>query len=81
MSAFGFPPPQPARRASSSGRAVHDHENRNPACPVDEVVDEVEQALVGPVQVFEDEHERPLLGERLEEAPPGRERLGPMVAA
>jgi hypothetical protein len=31
--------------------------------------------FVCPVQVLEHEHRRPLLGERLEEATPGRERL------
>ena len=52
-----------------------------PRRPVDEVVDEVEQAVVGPVQILEDEDERALLGERLEEPPPGRERLRLPVAA
>ena len=58
-----------------------DDEERDAAQPVDELVDEVEQALVGPVQVLEHEHERPLLGERLEEAPPGGEGLSAAVAA
>ena len=58
-----------------------DDEQRDAAQPVDELVDEVEQAVVGPVQVLEDEHERPLLGERLEEAPPGGERLAAAVSA
>src|SRR5919106_4077534 len=49
--------------------------------PVDQVVDEVEQAVVGPVQVLEDEHERPLLAERLEEPPPGGEGLSSAIAA
>ena len=35
-----------------------DDEQRHAAGPVDEVVDEVEQAVVGPVEVLEDEHER-----------------------
>lgn len=33
------------------------------------------------MQILEDEHERPLVGERLEEAPPGGERLVTPVAA
>ena len=45
------------------------------------MVDEVEQALVGPVQVLEHEHEWALLGDRFEEATPGGERLRPMVAS
>ena len=39
------------------------------------MVDEIEKPLVGPVQVFEDEHGRTPVGHRLDEAPPGRERL------
>ena len=58
-----------------------DDEQRHAGRPVDEVVDEVEQAVVGPVQILEDEHERALLGERLEEAAPGGERLVAAVAA
>ena len=74
-------PSAPARAAREQLRpSSADHENRNPAGPIHEVVDEVEQALVGPVQVFEDEDERPLLGECLEEAPPRCKSLGPMVA-
>ena len=57
-SAFGFPPPQPARRSSSSGRAVASDEQRHVAHPVDELVDEVEQRVVGPVQILEHEHRR-----------------------
>ena len=81
VSEFCLPPPQPGRRARSSGRAVHDDEERDGRGPVDEVVDEVEQALVGPVEVLEDEHERPLVGETLEEPPPGCESLVPAIAA
>ena len=58
-----------------------DDEQRDAAQPVDELVDEVEQAVVGPVEVFEHEHERALLGECLEESPPGGEGLAAAVAA
>ena len=58
-----------------------DDEQRHPGRPVDQVVDEVEQVVVGPVQVLEDQHQRPLLGELLEEAPPRGEGLVPHVAA
>ena len=57
-----------------------DDEQRHAGRPVGQVVDEVEQAVVGPVQILEHEHERPLLGQRLEQAPPGRERLVAAVA-
>jgi hypothetical protein len=39
------------------------------------MIDEVEQALVRPVQVLEDEDERAPVGESLEEAAPGGEAL------
>ena len=52
-----------------------DDEQRHVARPVDEVVDEVEQAVVRPMEILEDEDEWALVGERLEEAPPGSERL------
>ena len=81
VGAFSLPPPQPGRRSSSSGRAVQTTSSGTSVDPVDEVVDEVEQAVVRPVEVLEDEHERALLGERLEEAPPGRERLSRAVLA
>jgi hypothetical protein len=42
------------------------------------VVDEVEERVVGPVQVLEDDDERAVLGELLEEAPPRCERLAPL---
>jgi hypothetical protein len=45
------------------------------------MVDEVEQAVVGPVQVLEDEDERALLGQALEEATPGSEGLGPALTS
>ena len=57
-----------------------DDEQRHAGRPVGEVVDEVEQAVVGPVQILEDEHQRPLLGQRLEQAAPRRERLVAAVA-
>ncbi len=56
-------------------------EERDAAGPLDEVVDEIEQAVVRPLQVVEDEDERPSLRERLEELPPRCEDLGPPVAA
>jgi hypothetical protein len=52
-----------------------DDEQRDAADPVDEMLDEVQQPLVGPLHVLEDEHERALLREGLEEASPRRERF------
>ena len=58
-----------------------DDQQRHGDRPVGEVVDEVEQPVVGPVQVLEDQHGRPHLAERLEEAPPRREALLSLAAA
>jgi len=75
-------PATPARTALEQlrPRAAND-EQRDSAQPVDELVDEVEQALVGPVEVLENEHERPLLRQRLQKPPPCCERLTAAVAA
>jgi len=43
--------------------------------PVEQVLDERDQALVGPVEILEDHHERPLLRHALEEPPPGGEEV------
>src|SRR5512132_3812366 len=58
-----------------------DDEERDGTRPVDEIVDEVEQALVRPVQVFEHEDERIELGEPFEETPPGGEALRAAIRA
>ena len=50
-------------------------EHRDVAHPVGEMLDEVEQAVVGPLDVLEHEHDGVLLGERLEEPPPRDEGL------
>ena len=44
------------------------------------MVDEVEQVVVRPVQVLDDEDDRTLLGQLLEELAPGGECLCPTVA-
>ena len=43
------------------------------------MIDEVENAIVGPVQILEHEHQRPLLSKGLEKATPRRERLRPAL--
>ena len=50
-------------------------EQWNVADTVDELVDEVEQRIIGPVEILENQHQRARLGERLEQATPSRERL------
>ena len=43
------------------------------------MVDEIEQAVVGPVEVFEDEHDRTHCSQPFEETPPGEKGLRPPV--
>ena len=63
-----------------------DDEDRVVAPPIEQILDERDEALVGPVDVLEHHHERPLLGEPLEEATPGGEEIlavgrGPVAEA
>ena len=51
--------PTPARRSSSSGRAVADDEQRHPLGLLGQVLDERQQRVVGPLQVLEDQHRGP----------------------
>ena len=58
-----FRRPRPASLQQLGPRRPDDQQRRG-AKEVDEVVQEVEQAVVGPVQVLEDEDERPALARR-----------------
>ena len=77
------------RLAPTPVRASHEelrprgteNEQRHAGRPLDETVDEIEEAVVRPVQILEHEHRRPLLAHRLEEATPGGERLAAALAA
>jgi hypothetical protein len=66
----------PTSRSSSTAgsREAHD-EHRRVARPVDGVLDEPEQRRLRPVDVFEQEDQRPFARERLEELAECRERL------
>ena len=57
-----------------------DHEQRHALDEVDEAVDEVQQPVVGPVEVVHHEDKRAPLGERLQKDPPTCEELRPAVA-
>ena len=57
------------------GARERQHEHRRAAAPADEVLDEVEQRRLGPVQVLEDEHEGTRPRDRLEELSHGPEDL------
>ena len=69
-------PGEPVRRALVQlGAGGADKEHRHPLRPFDDVLEKGEQRLLGPVQVLEDEDGRTRCGDRLQEAPPGGERL------
>ena len=72
------PAPNVGPALGQLGPREREHEQRVVARPLEQVLDEVEQAGVGPLEVLEDEHGRPLLGEPLEEEPPGREEILPV---
>ena len=64
--------------AAPSGPALQElgtrgaeHEQRNAPSALDELVDEVEQRIVRPVQILEHEHHRPALGQCFEVTAPG----------
>jgi hypothetical protein len=56
-----------------------EHEQRDAARPVDEVFDESDQCIVGPVEILEDQHEWPRARDPLDETTPGGERLLPLA--
>ena len=66
-------PARPALGELGSGEAAD--EDRVLARPVEQLLEEVEQALVGPVHVLEQQDHRIAVREPLEEQPPGREQL------
>ena len=57
------------------GPSRAEDEDRQARRPVDEALDELEERVVGPVEVLEEEDERPSAGNRLDEALPGAKRL------
>ena len=52
-----------------------DQDGRRAGVPVAEALDEVEQGVVGPVQVLQGQDQRPGRGQAVQEAPPGGELL------
>jgi hypothetical protein len=60
-----------ARRRSRRSASQGDHEDRVADRPLEQMVDEVEQAGVGPLEVLEHEDGRALRGDALEEPTPG----------
>ena len=62
-----------ARLEVRAGEA--EHEDRLLARPLEQVPDELDERGVGPLQVLEEERDRALLGDALEEEAPGAEEL------
>ncbi len=52
-----------------------EHEEREPARPLEQVLEELDQGSVGPLDVLEDHDHRVLLGHSLDEEPPPREEV------
>ena len=67
------PPARPALEQLGPGE--RDDGQRHARAPVEHVVDEVEQAGIGPVEVLEQEDDRSGRGDPLEERAPGAEQL------
>ena len=57
------PPPQPGPDVEQLGPGEAEDHQRRVAHPLGEVLDQLEQRLLGPVDVLEDEHERLRVGE------------------
>jgi hypothetical protein len=72
------PAPNPGRRSVSSGRDSASTNSGWLRDHFEQVLDEVEQARVRPLQILEDEHDSALLGKALEEESPGREEILPV---
>ena len=70
-----LPAPQVGPALEQVRARQRDDVDRAAAAPLEQVVDEVEQARIGEVQVLEDEHDRPAGGEALEERAPRAEQL------
>ena len=69
------------RRSKSSGRVVATIRIGSVPRPPDEVLDEVQQSVIGPLDVLEDEYERAPPRNRLEVVPPCGERRPPLIDA
>ena len=67
-------PAGPALQQLGPGRG-QDQDGRRPGVRLDQALDEVEQGVVGPVQVLEGQHQRPGGGQAVQEPPPGGELL------
>ena len=74
--AFSLPPPQPGRSVEELGARDAEQEDRRVAREVGDVLDEVDEDRLGPLQVVDHDDLRPLGRARLEQPPEGELRLG-----
>ena len=75
VAAFSLPPPQAGRDVEQVGARHAQEQDRRAARPVGDVLDEVEERGLAPVDVVEHEHERALARRGLEEPPDRPEGL------
>src|SRR6266511_1750417 len=68
-------PPSRLSISTSDSSSESDSSNGGVAAPIGEMVDEVEERLLGPVQVVQHEDQRSVSRESLEEAPHGVKRV------
>ena len=73
--ALRLPPPHAGAALEELGTRRTEEQERHLPTPVEEVLQEVQQGVVGPVQVLDDEHARPPRRHLLEKPPPRGERL------
>ena len=78
VAASGSPVRPPIEQVRARER--HD-EDRMGTAPLEHVVDEVEKARIGPLEVLEEEDRQALVGDALEERPPRREQLLALAGA
>ena len=64
--ALSFPPPHAGRASNRSGRAMHTSRIGDAARPVRDVIEQVEERGLTPVDVVEHQHQWSLAGHRLE---------------
>src|SRR5439155_8978462 len=76
---IAFPAAPAGTPVEQLGPGGTQHQERDTFHPVRKLVDEVQEIVVGPMKVFEDQHERSAVGERLEEAAPSGKGLGPAI--
>src|SRR5262245_7484675 len=71
QSRIGAPPAAPGWPAIQQLRSAGSNdEERGPRPGLHHVLDQIEQALAGPMQILEDDNTRSLTGQRLQERPP-----------